>query len=93
MFALVAKYRTIWPGAWLCDALGVPRTARVRARRNEELCGKVKASLARNAEGDPEILEGDPLCRGEVQLAPCRQKSLCRHIDQVQPVSVLPLEW
>lgn len=68
---------------------GVPRTPRVR---DEELSGKVKASFARNAEGDPEILEGDAVRRGEVQLSPARQKSLCRHIDQAQPVSVLPLE-
>ncbi|MGY3695444.1 putative transposase [Bradyrhizobium sp. USDA 3240] len=54
-FAFVAKHRTIWPVAWLCDALGVSRSGfhawlnrspSTRSRSDEELGGKVKASFA-----------------------------------------------
>ncbi|MET4391775.1 transposase InsO family protein [Bradyrhizobium sp. F1.4.3] len=54
-FAFVAKHRTIWPVAWLCDALGVSRSGfhawlnrspSARSRSDEELGGKVKASFA-----------------------------------------------
>ena len=53
-FVFVAKHRTIWPVAWLCDALGVsrsgfhawlPRSPSARSRSDEDLCGKVKASF------------------------------------------------
>ena len=53
-FSFVAKHRVIWPAGWLCEALGVsrggfyawltrPRSA--RARSNEELGAKVRASF------------------------------------------------
>ena len=53
-FAFIAKHRGIWPARWLCGALGVsrggfsgwltrPRSA--RARRDEELSAKVRASF------------------------------------------------
>jgi putative transposase len=54
-FAFVAKHRTIWPVAWLCDALGVSRSGfhawlnrspSARFRSDEDLGGKVKASFA-----------------------------------------------
>lgn len=54
-FAFVAKHRTIWPVAWLCDALGVSRSGfhawlnrspSARSRSDEELGGRVKASFA-----------------------------------------------
>jgi putative transposase len=53
-FAFIAKHRGNWPAGWLCGALGVsrggfyawltrPRSA--RARSNEELSAKVRASF------------------------------------------------
>jgi putative transposase len=53
-FAFIAKHRGIWPAGWLCGALGVsrggfyawlarPRSA--RARSDEELAAKVRASF------------------------------------------------
>src|SRR5713101_6574361 len=53
-FAFIAKHRGIWPARWLCGALGVsrggsygwltrPRSA--RARSDEELSAKVRASF------------------------------------------------
>ena len=54
-FVFIAKHRAIWPVAWLCDALGVPRSGfhawlnrspSARSRCDEELGGKVKASFA-----------------------------------------------
>ncbi|MHC2575303.1 transposase InsO family protein [Bradyrhizobium diazoefficiens] len=53
-FAFVAKHRTIWPAAWLCDALGVSRSGfhawlnrspSARSRSDQALGGKVKASF------------------------------------------------
>lgn len=53
-FVLIAKHRTIWPVAWLCDELGVLRSGfhawlnpspSARSRSDEELGGKVKASF------------------------------------------------
>ena len=53
-FGFIAKHRTIWPVAWLCDALGVSRSGfhawlnrspSARSRSDEELGGKVKASF------------------------------------------------
>ncbi|MEY9455233.1 hypothetical protein ABIG07_004181 [Bradyrhizobium ottawaense] len=55
-FAFVAKHRTIWPAAWLCDALGVSRSGfhawlnrspSARSRSDQELGGKVKGQLRR----------------------------------------------
>ncbi len=53
-FGFIARHRGIWPAAWLCEALGVsrggfyawltrPRSA--RARSDEELSAKVRASF------------------------------------------------
>ena len=53
-FGFIAKHRGIWPAGWLCGALGVsrggfyawltrPRSA--RARRDEALAAKVRASV------------------------------------------------
>ena len=67
-FAFIAKHRGIWPARWLCGALGVsrggfygwltrPRSA--RARRDEELSAKVRASF----------LASDPDLRREACLA------------------------
>lgn len=53
-FAFIAKHRGIWPTGWLCGALGVSRggwyawltrPASDRARANEALLAKVRASL------------------------------------------------
>jgi len=53
-FAFIAKHRGIWPAGWLCGALGVSRGGvyawlmrppSARARSNEELSGKVRASF------------------------------------------------
>jgi putative transposase len=53
-FGFIAKHRTIWPVAWLCDALGVSRSGfhawlnrspSARSRSDEDLGGKVKASF------------------------------------------------
>jgi putative transposase len=53
-FGFIVKYWTIWPVAWLCDALGVSRSGfhawlnrspSARSRSDEEL-SKVKASFA-----------------------------------------------
>jgi putative transposase len=65
-FAFVAKHRTIWPVAWLCDALGVSRSGfhawlnrspSARSRSDEELGGKVKASFAASERADaPSIM-------------------------------------
>lgn len=53
-FAFVAKHRTVWPVAWLCDAMGVSRSGfhawlnrspSAGSRSDEELGGKVKASF------------------------------------------------
>jgi len=53
-FAFVAKHRGIWPAAWLCEALGVSRGGfcawltrppSARARGDEELAAKVRASF------------------------------------------------
>ena len=50
----IVKHRRIWPAAWLCEALGVSRSefyawltrpASHRARRDEALGGKVRASF------------------------------------------------
>ena len=50
----IARHRTIWPVAWLCDALGVSRSGfhawlnrspSARSRSDEELGGKVKVSF------------------------------------------------
>ncbi len=32
-FVFIAKHRSIWPVAWMCDALGVTRLGHPRARR------------------------------------------------------------
>ena len=53
-FSFIAKHRGIWPAGWLCGALGVSRGGfyawlmrppSKRARRNEELSAKVRASF------------------------------------------------
>ena len=53
-FVFIAKHRTIWPVAWLCDVLGVSRSGfhawmnrspSARSRSDEELGGKVKTSF------------------------------------------------
>ena len=53
-FSFIAKHRVIWPAGWLCGALGVSRGGfyawlmrppSKRARRNEELSAKVRASF------------------------------------------------
>ena len=54
-FVFIAKHRTIWPVAWLCNALGVSRsgfhallnrTPSARSRSDEALGQRVKASFA-----------------------------------------------
>ena len=37
-FGFVAKHRSIWPLAWLCEALGVSRLNRVYAPRGKNCC-------------------------------------------------------
>jgi len=53
-FVFIAKHRTIWPVAWLCNALGVSRsgfhawlnrTPSARSRSDEALSQRVKASF------------------------------------------------
>jgi putative transposase len=53
-FAFIAKHRAIWPAGWMCGALGVSRGGfyawltrprSERARRDEELGAKVRASF------------------------------------------------
>ena len=53
-FTFIAKHRGIWPAEWLCEALGVSRGGfyawltrppSTRARANEELAAKVRASF------------------------------------------------
>jgi len=53
-FVFIAKHRSIWPVAWLCEALGVSRSGfhawltrspSRRAREDEEIGAKVRASL------------------------------------------------
>jgi putative transposase len=53
-FAFIAKHRSIWPVAWLCEALGVSRSGfhswltrppSRRAREDEEIGAKVRASF------------------------------------------------
>jgi putative transposase len=53
-FSFVAKHRGIWPAGWLCGALGVSRggfyawltrSPSARARSDEELSSKVRASF------------------------------------------------
>src|ERR1700748_1581475 len=53
-FVFVAKHRTIWPVAWLCDALGVSRSGfhawltrspSARFRRDEKVGHQVRASF------------------------------------------------
>ena len=53
-FVFIAKHRTIWPVAWLCNALGVSRSGyhawlnrspSARSRSNEKLGQQVKASF------------------------------------------------
>lgn len=79
-FAFVAKYRTIWPVAWQCDALGVSRSGfhawlsrsrSVRSRSNEELGGKVKASfVASDRTCDARRVWRDLLADGPTAPAP-----------------------
>ena len=54
-FVFIAKHRTIWPVAWLCDALGVSRSGfhawlnrspSARSRSDEAVGQRVKASRA-----------------------------------------------
>jgi putative transposase len=53
-FGFIAKHRGIWPIGWLCEALGVSRSGFYawlsrppsrRARADEEVSGKVRASF------------------------------------------------
>jgi putative transposase len=53
-FVFIAKHRTIWPVAWLCDALGVSRSGfhawlnrspSARSRSDEAVGQRVKASF------------------------------------------------
>jgi putative transposase len=53
-FVFIAKHRSIWPVAWLCEALGVSRSGfhawltrspSRRAREDEEIGAKVRASF------------------------------------------------
>lgn len=53
-FAFIATYRGIWPGGWVCEALGVSRAgfyawrtrlSSARARADEALLAKVRASF------------------------------------------------
>ena len=57
-FAFVAKHRSVWPVAWLCEALGVSRSGfhawltrppSKRARPDEEIGAKVRASFISSA--------------------------------------------
>lgn len=53
-FGFIARHRTIWPVAWLCDALGVSRSGfhtwltrspSARSHSDEALGAQVKASF------------------------------------------------
>lgn len=53
-FAFIAKHRSIWPAAWLCEALGVSRSgfhawlsrsASERARYDKVLLDKIRQSF------------------------------------------------
>ena len=53
-FAFIATHRGIWPAGWLCEALGVSRAGfyawrtrspSARARANEQLLARVRASF------------------------------------------------
>jgi putative transposase len=81
-FVFIAKHRTIWPVAWLCDALGVSRSGfhawlnrspSARSRSDEELGGKVKASFA--ASDRPYSRRGcrDPLLTRKTTSALCHR--------------------
>ena len=57
-FAFIAKHRSVWPVAWLCEALDVSRSGfhawlrrglSVRAQVDEELTTKVRASFVGSA--------------------------------------------
>ena len=57
-FAFVARHRSVWPVAWLCEALGVSRSGfhawltrplSKRARQDEEIGAKVRASFIGSA--------------------------------------------
>ena len=57
-FAFVAKHRSVWPVAWLCEALGVSRSGfhawlvrppSKRAGQDEEIGAKVRASFIGSA--------------------------------------------
>jgi putative transposase len=57
-FAFIAKHRSIWPVAWLCEALGVSRSGfhawltrspSRRAREDEAIGAKVRASFIASA--------------------------------------------
>jgi putative transposase len=57
-FAFVAKHRSVWPVAWLCEALGVSRSGfhawltrppSKRARQDEEIGAQVRASFIGSA--------------------------------------------
>ena len=53
-FGFIAKHRNVWPGAWLCEAMGVSRSGfhawlnrspSARSRSDEAVGQKVKASF------------------------------------------------
>jgi putative transposase len=57
-FAFIAKHRSVWPVAWLCEALDVSRSGfhawlrrgpSARARADEELTAKVRTSFVGSA--------------------------------------------
>ena len=57
-FGFIAKHRSVWPVAWLCEALGVSRSGfhawlhrgpSARTIGNEELTTKVRASFIASA--------------------------------------------
>lgn len=82
-FVFIAKHRTIWPVAWLCDALGVSRSGfhawlnrspSARSRSDEELGGKEGQTLADRLPGrqddahQPRSYLSSPLRSGHASL-------------------------
>jgi len=84
-FVFIAKHRSIWPVAWMCDALGVSRSGfhawlnrkpSRRAKEDEAIGTKVRASFIGSAPVPMALVESGGMSFQKVSPAACTRSSV-----------------